>query len=248
MMDEKITRIIGVDFSGGVEDNKTWFAEGELIGKSLRIKRCQPISREELTNKLAECSEPLVAALDFPFGVPKEFADYLDVEPEDRNMTTMWEYVFKEIKSVDGFTKLRCKFLKDKKAAPKRAGDPKGSFSPLAKSPIDMAPMTLYGMKMLYQLYGDGSKFCIPPLCRERNSRSRPTLLEVMPKKVLESLHLYKPYKTARTEQNAIRCRQNRRFILDGLTKLKPRWDVHLSGDADQLGCAGESLSSVLGE
>ena len=31
-------------------------------------------------------------------------------------------------------------------------------------------------------------------------------------------------------------------------TKLKPRWDVHLSGDVDQLGCAGESLSSVLGE
>ncbi len=30
-------------------------------------------------------------------------------------------------------------------------------------------------------------------------------------------------------------------------TKLKPRWDVHLSGDDDQLGCAGESLSSVLG-
>ena len=31
-------------------------------------------------------------------------------------------------------------------------------------------------------------------------------------------------------------------------TKLKPRWDVHLSGDDEQLGCAGESLSSVLGE
>ena len=30
--------------------------------------------------------------------------------------------------------------------------------------------------------------------------------------------------------------------------KLKPRWDVHISGDDDQLGCAGESLSSVLGE
>ena len=30
--------------------------------------------------------------------------------------------------------------------------------------------------------------------------------------------------------------------------KLKPRWDLHLIGDDDQLGCAGESLSSVLGE
>ena len=32
------------------------------------------------------------------------------------------------------------------------------------------------------------------------------------------------------------------------VTKLKPRWDVHLSGDDDQPGCAGEFLSSVLGE
>ena len=32
------------------------------------------------------------------------------------------------------------------------------------------------------------------------------------------------------------------------LPKLKPRWDVHLSDDDDQLGYAGESLSSVLGE
>ena len=32
------------------------------------------------------------------------------------------------------------------------------------------------------------------------------------------------------------------------MTKLKPRWDVHLSGDDDQPGYAGESLSSVLGE
>ena len=33
-----------------------------------------------------------------------------------------------------------------------------------------------------------------------------------------------------------------------GEPKLKPRWDVHLSGADDQLGYAAESLSSVLGE
>ena len=37
-------------------------------------------------------------------------------------------------------------------------------------------------------------------------------------------------------------------FPLARESKLKPRWDVHLSGDDDQLGYAGESLSSVLGE
>ena len=34
---------------------------------------------------------------------------------------------------------------------------------------------------------------------------------------------------------------------LKNVAKLKPRWDVHLSGDDEHLGCAGESLSSVLG-
>ena len=38
------------------------------------------------------------------------------------------------------------------------------------------------------------------------------------------------------------------RGAVAGITKLKPRWDVHLSGVDDQLGCAGKSLSSVLGE
>ena len=30
------------------------------------------------------------------------------------------------------------------------------------------------------------------------------------------------------------------------VTKLKPRWDVHLIGDDDQLGCAGESSHPYL--
>ena len=38
------------------------------------------------------------------------------------------------------------------------------------------------------------------------------------------------------------------RFVRFYRAKLKPRWDVHLIGDDDQPGYAGESLSSVLGE
>ena len=38
-------------------------------------------------------------------------------------------------------------------------------------------------------------------------------------------------------------CYSSQGCIRAGLhPKLKPRWDVHLSGDDDQLGCAGESL------
>ena len=36
--------------------------------------------------------------------------------------------------------------------------------------------------------------------------------------------------------------------VMNDTAKPKPRWDVHLGGDDDQLGYAGESLSSVLGE
>ena len=45
------------------------------------------------------------------------------------------------------------------------------------------------------------------------------------------------------SRSGACRRRQSKRT-----PKLKPRWDVHLWGDADWLGCAGESISSVLGE
>jgi hypothetical protein len=38
-----------------------------------------------------------------------------------------------------------------------------------------------------------------------------------------------------------------RRFSLDAVTKLKPRWDVHSRGDDDWLSCASEALLYVLG-
>ena len=61
------------------------------------------------------------------------------------------------------------------------------------------------------------------PRCHSINTRKR------------RSSHRYRTH----------RCRQcNIAFA----PKLKPRWDVHLIGDDDQPGYAGESLSSVLGE
>ena len=41
---------------------------------------------------------------------------------------------------------------------------------------------------------------------------------------------------------------QRQVVLLISTPKPKPRWNVHLSGADDQLGYAGESLSSVLGE
>ena len=48
-----------------------------------------------------------------------------------------------------------------------------------------------------------------------------------------------------RRSENTIQVKPS---LVQSTPKLKPRWDVPLSGDDDQLGCAGESLSSVLGE
>ncbi len=50
------------------------------------------------------------------------------------------------------------------------------------------------------------------------------------------------------TGENCVGVHAPTQRDISAVTKLKPRWDVHLSGDDDQLGCAGKSLSSVLGE
>ena len=50
-MAEQGTRIIGVDFSGAIPDNKTWICEGRLYGETLCIESCIPITRKDLTEK-----------------------------------------------------------------------------------------------------------------------------------------------------------------------------------------------------
>ena len=190
-----MTRIIGVDFSGARGDNNTWVAKGSLKGNSLKLESCRRIARAELTQTLADCSGPTVAALDFPFATPKAFADYW--LPGSAVMPDLWSAAAGL--EYEEFLALRDRFV-GLYGEPKRACDPPESYSCLHMVNPIMVPMTFRGMQMLNRLWsGDtGNPVSVPPLpeysCRKGDGLTE--LLEVMPGAVLRRLGLpFKGYK-----------------------------------------------------
>jgi len=66
--------VIRVDFSGAISDKGTWIACASMGSKILELEECRPVARAELADILTQDPAPAVAALDFPFSVPIEFA------------------------------------------------------------------------------------------------------------------------------------------------------------------------------
>ena len=69
------TTLIGVDFSGAQQDNATWIAmttDGD--DGQLQWETPFPIRRADLEQLLLTINGPAIAALDFPFGLPSDFA------------------------------------------------------------------------------------------------------------------------------------------------------------------------------
>ena len=76
-----MTTIIGIDFSGARSDRNTWLTLGNLTDDgALLLDGAQSIRRADLYDLLPTVPTPAVAALDFPFGVPSQFASYLSPE------------------------------------------------------------------------------------------------------------------------------------------------------------------------
>ena len=69
------TKLIGVDFSGAVADNATWIVMA-TVGDDGQIQwqTPLPIRREDLEQLLLTVDAPAIATLDFPFGLPSDFA------------------------------------------------------------------------------------------------------------------------------------------------------------------------------
>ena len=179
-------RIIGVDFSGARADRNTWVAEGELNGNVLTIENCRPITRVDLTNELAGLSEPTVAAMDFPFSVPVEFAHHW--QPNAQAMPDLWRVAADM--DIAGFTNMRDGFMEGREMEPRRPCDPPESFSPLHKVRPNLVPMTFRGMQMLHtlsDLLAPGVVW-VPPLMEPPGYSI--TLLEVMPGATLRSFGL----------------------------------------------------------
>ena len=220
------TTIIGVDYSGAIDEKKTWLTEGRLIGNTLQIQRCEPITRSRLTRKLIQLNQPAVVAMDFPFGVPKSFAKCW--RASGRDISDLWESAAK-VPDLESFRN-RCKDWTGKLGKnPMRICDKlfpgSGVLSALCTAPRNMVPMTYYGMRMLHELNQAETGFLVPLQSnQEKSCINHPILLEVMPGAMLQSLQLYRPYKSADSPQKAQLCRQNRQYILDNLSTRSGFW------------------------
>ena len=219
-------RIVGVDFSGGGEDNQvgnTWVTEGYLDGSTtLTISDCRPISRNDLRELLQDLPPSAVAAMDFPFGVPKSFAEN-EFDADGSLMPDMWDKLSTKVKNDPGYiTKTGERLGKngnlrqfnkvlrewDRKHFPSRA------FSPLNPASPQMFRMTFHGMKMLNELWRK-TKCSVPPLdCPDRTG---PELLETMPGAALEAVGLPSTNYKNNKGRNALANLRNRKEIIDGL-------------------------------
>ena len=218
--------VLGVDFSGGGGDDvveNTWVTTGQFDGKTLKIDDCHPVSRNGLQTLLKGLPSDSVAAMDFPFGIPTEFIQYLDIDAT--TMPTVWRSISNDNsddKDVDWFKSECQKAVKKLGYQPKRKGD---KYYPEGISPLNLriSPMTFHGMSMLDKLWNE-TNFRVPPLQQE--GRNGLTLLEVMPGAALKAFGLpHKEYKNYKG-RNSLKKLKNRQEIL---TKLSDRFNVVLS-------------------
>ena len=203
--------IVGVDFSGAKTDDRTWVAQATLEHGSLTLEECRPVPRAALAQLLLSLPGGSVAALDFPFSVPKVFADFW--QPGAISMPDLWAAAA----AVD-----LSQFLTFRDGFVARYGEPKRRcdlrfpecYSCLHKANPNMVPMTFYGMQMLGPLFQAGC--AVPPLESLEpggpQNNSKTVLLEAMPGAALKAMSL--PYKGYKKGANALPLRQR---ILDGL-------------------------------
>jgi hypothetical protein len=197
--------IMGVDFSGARSDQNTWLARGLLDSEGLVICECRPVTRWQLTQLLADAPGPTVAALDFPFAVPREFARFW--QPDATTMPDLWAAASRM--DFSQFLALRNRFVA-RHGEPKRLADTyfPECYSCLHLANPNMVPMTFRGMQMLHRLWQTGC--VVPPL--PALDETPTVLLEAMPGAALRAFGLpYKGYK------KGTRAWQLRRTILDRL-------------------------------
>ena len=204
--------IAGVDFSGAKTDDRTWVTAGALEGQVLTLSDCRPVGRDELSQLLLAMPAGSVAALDFPFSVPENFARFW--LPSAATMPDLWA----RASSMDltQFLELRDEYVADR-GEPKRLCDLRfpECYSCLHKANPNMVPMTFYGMRMLGPLWRAGCS--VPPLEDTNASSSqagKAVLLEAMPGAALKAMKL--PHKGYKNGSNALKLRQE---ILVGLER-----------------------------
>ena len=191
------TTLIGVDFSGAQQDNATWIAMATVGNDGqLAWQTPFPIRRADLEQLLLTIKGPTIAALDFPFGLPSDFAMKQGfirwgeglMDSCDRMAGTDWPE----------FEEVAAKYVAERKVRkqqrepglniePKRTSDIPPAISPLHSGGPSMTQMTYHGMAMLGRLLRRArGRFKIPPLPANK-SRGEITLVELMPGQLLRA-------------------------------------------------------------
>lgn len=214
-----MTNIIGIDFSGAKSDRNTWVAYGYLkSGGALEFEGANVISRRDVANLLMAVSTPAVAAIDFPFGVPQGFSEFLSIYGDLNAMPDVWRII--DDMSLEDFYAARDAFVR-RFGEPKRAGDAahfSESFSPLHKVNPNMLPMTYRGIRLLHRLYGESpDRWAVPPIEASHSQAESVTLLETMPGAFLKSIGaIYKGYKRPKSTRQRD---ERRNAILDAIQR-----------------------------
>ena len=208
-----MVNIIGGDYSGAQTDRNTCVVTGTLKCGQLHLELSCWVTRGTLAAMLETMAGTTVAAIDFPFSVPQEFAKHWN--PNAQRMTDLWKQAAGM--TYEDFKEVRAEFFAKQKREPKRCTD---RVSPRAQSPIHagrptMLPMTFYGMQLLHRISvtgGAGSTVLIPPLSHPVRGCGKPglVLMETMPGAVLGNLDLPNSgYKNAQATdlRKSILCR-----------------------------------------
>lgn len=235
--------IIGVDFSGARSDTNTWIARGRLDGnETLYLGDVRRIRRNELGESFRAIPTPAVAALDFPFGVPAQFAGRLPADNPPRTMPDLWKTV--AAMGIDDFIGQRDRFVADF-GEPRREGDFKyhrESYSPLHSVNPNMLPMTYHGIRLLHLWHLEQPRrWHVPPLPPGGPPSETVTLLELMPGAFLRSIGL--PYKGYKKGQRALKLRDE---IIDSLAAKSGVCIANLSDVQDDCRGSDDCLDAVV--
>jgi hypothetical protein len=178
----------GVDYSGDMRDPReaTWLAIVELRDDRLRVIRLEPTGRHGLQGYLRDPDTSLMnveaIGLDFPFGLPIDFAEKIMGGPFPEEG---WWALAKKLERVT-----RPDYLvavqehRDELGESKRLTDERVSgFSPLHRVNPDLGPMTYHGIRMIAE---DRSRYAVKPF----ESAQGKLLLEVYPGGYVKRLEL----------------------------------------------------------
>jgi len=202
----------GVDYSGDMRDPRegTWLAIVELHDDALHVARLEATGRHGLEGSLRDPDAKLMRVeaigLDFPFGLPLDFAEKLMGHPFPSEGWWALAKTLERLSRPDYLVAVQ--EFRDERGETKRLTDEVAqAFSPLHRVNPDLGPMTYHGIRMIAE---DRSRYAVKPF----ETAIGCYLLEVYPGAFVKRM-LADP---AADGQDG---RDRRRKIFDGLGRLR---------------------------